>query len=92
MPTLAFVLPFGDATIPILAPEHLIVCKVAFDRRKDWLDIHKILFVTAGDLDAHEVPRWVERLLGSEDRWSRRLAKLPPAATSAAARRGSRAH
>ena len=30
-------------TIPILAPEHLAVCKAMFDRPKDWLDIEQML-------------------------------------------------
>ena len=35
--------PFGGVTIPILAPEHLAICKAMFDRRKDWLDIEQML-------------------------------------------------
>ena len=34
---------FGPVDIPILAPEHLIVCKAVFDRPKDWLDIEEML-------------------------------------------------
>ncbi len=34
---------FGPVDIPILAPEHLIVCKAIFDRPKDWLDIEEML-------------------------------------------------
>ena len=34
---------FGPVVIPILAPEDLIVCKVVFDRPKDWLDIEEML-------------------------------------------------
>lgn len=68
--------PFGDAQIPILAAEHLVVCKTVFDRRKDWLDIEQILFTTAAELDVTEVMRWVDRLVGSSDRRSKRLAGL----------------
>ena len=40
---------FGPVDIPILAPEHLIVCKAVFDRPKDWLDIEEMLrWGTAG--------------------------------------------
>ncbi|HTK17038.1 MAG TPA: hypothetical protein VL769_11645, partial [Acidimicrobiia bacterium] len=39
--------PFGERTIPILAPEDLLVCKAVFDRRKDWIDIDQILELTA---------------------------------------------
>jgi hypothetical protein len=68
--------PFGDADIPILAPEHLIVCKTVFDRRKDWLDIEQILFTTARELDVIEVRTWSERILGTTDRRTKRLSRL----------------
>jgi hypothetical protein len=32
---------FGPVQIPILSPEHLIVCKAIFDRPKDWVDIEE---------------------------------------------------
>jgi Domain of unknown function (DUF1814). len=65
--------PFGNATIPILAPEDLLVCKTVFDRRKDWIDIDQILALTAGDLDIDDVRRWVTRIVGADDP---RYAKL----------------
>lgn len=68
--------PFGDTQIPILAAEHLVVCKTVFDRRKDWLDIEQILFTTASELDVAEVTRWVERLVGANDRRAKRLSGL----------------
>ena len=34
---------FGPVRIPILSPEHLIVCKVVFDRPKDWLDVEEMI-------------------------------------------------
>ena len=63
----------GEVTIPILAPEDLLVCKTVFDRRKDWIDIDQILALTAGDLDIDDVRRWVTRIVGADDA---RLAKL----------------
>lgn len=68
--------PFGDTTIPILAPEHLIVCKVAFDRRKDWLDIEQMLFTQAQTLDTDEVMQWVRRIVGPDDRRVKRVERL----------------
>lgn len=68
--------PFGDARIPILAPEHLIVCKAVFDRRKDWLDIEQMLFITARDLDVPAVTSWSTRIMGADDRRTRRLGDL----------------
>src|SRR4051812_8715406 len=35
--------PFGDDEIPVLGPEHLLVCKAVFDRPKDWIDIEQML-------------------------------------------------
>ena len=53
--------PFADTDIPILAPEHLLVCKVVFDRPRDWVDIDAML--DAGvTLDTAEVMRWVGRI------------------------------
>ena len=68
--------PFGDTQIPILAPEHLVVCKAVFDRRKDWIDIEQVLFLTAAELDVEEVTKWMDRLVGSTDRRATRLRGL----------------
>ena len=69
------VVPFGSASIPILAAEHLVVCKVVFDRPRDWVDIDSVL---AGDteLDVAEVIRWVGRIAGDEDRRYRRITAV----------------
>lgn len=58
--------PFADTTIPILSPEHLLVCKAIFNRPKDWLDIEQIA-VTVEDLDAAEILSWLQRVLGADD-------------------------
>jgi hypothetical protein len=64
--------PFNDTTLPILAPEHLAVCKAMFDRTKDWLDIEQILVAT-DPLDLAEIESWLERMVGESDP---RMAKL----------------
>lgn len=58
--------PFGEDRLPILAPEHLVVCKVVFDRPKDWLDIEQVL-VCVDDLDGDEIRGWLDRIVGVED-------------------------
>jgi hypothetical protein len=58
--------PFGDATIPVLAPEHLLVCKAIFNRPKDWLDIEQML-IGVEDLDTDEVGMWLDRIVGPDD-------------------------
>lgn len=58
--------PFAGTTVPILAPEHLIVCKAVFDRPKDWLDIEQVL-VAADHVDRDEVDTWLTRIAGAKD-------------------------
>jgi hypothetical protein len=58
--------PFGETRIPVLAPEHLLVCKAIFNRSKDWLDIEQML-VCVEDLDIDEVRGWLDRIVGVED-------------------------
>jgi hypothetical protein len=67
--------PFRDATIPVLAPEHLLTCKVIFNRPKDWLDIEQIL-VGALDTDRAEVADWLDGIVGADDPRALRFAEL----------------
>jgi hypothetical protein len=73
--------PFGGTTVPILAPEHLAVCKAVFDRRKDWLDIEQML-IAADELDVGAVEKWLERMVGSRDPRLARLAEIKAAVPS----------
>lgn len=67
--------PFADTTIRVLSAEHLVVCKVVFDRPRDWVDIDAIL--TQGTpVDAVEVLRWVGRVLGDDDPRYQRVGAL----------------
>ncbi len=59
--------PFGSETIRVLAPEDLLVCKVVFNRRKDWIDIEQMLLLTAGTLDIDDVRRWIAAIAGADD-------------------------
>jgi hypothetical protein len=79
--------PFADAEIPILAVEHLVVCKVVFDRPRDWVDIDAVLQTgtpTGGpigspidsSIDAAEVIRWVGRITGDRDARYERIVAL----------------
>ena len=70
---------FGPVLIPILAPEHLIVCKAIFDRPKDWVDIEEIV-VWGTEVDEVMVLRWVDELLGADSAQYERLAGLLGAA------------
>ncbi len=67
--------PFADGEIPILAPEHLVVCKAVFNRAKDWVDIDAMRALGHG-LDTAEVLRWVGRIAGDADPRYERIAAL----------------
>lgn len=67
--------PFGQTRIPILAPEHLLVCKTIFNRPKDWLDIEQML-VCVGDLDIEEIRGWLDRIVGADDPRRERFDRL----------------
>jgi hypothetical protein len=69
------IVPFADTTIPVLAAEHLIVCKVVFNRPRDWVDIDAML-VAEMPIDAAEVLRWVGRIAGDTDPRYDRIAAV----------------
>jgi len=58
--------PFGEDRLPVLAPEHLLVCKTVFDRPKDWLDIEQVL-VCVEDLDLQAIRTSLDRIVGPQD-------------------------
>ncbi len=64
--------PFGEDRLPVLSPEHLVVCKSVFDRPKDWLDIEQVLVCTE-NLNTGEIAKELDRLLGPDDHRPRRF-------------------
>lgn len=75
MATRAREVNFGPTRIPILSPEHLIVCKAVFDRPKDWVDIEEML-AWGTSIDRALVLRWIDDLLGADSDRRTRLAQL----------------
>lgn len=67
--------PFAGGTISILAAEHLIVCKVVFNRPRDWVDIDAVLSDET-PVDPAEVLRWVGRIAGDDDPRYERIAAV----------------
>jgi hypothetical protein len=67
--------PFSDATITILGADHLVVCKVIFDRPRDWVDIEAMLAAGA-EVSTAEILRWVARIAGDEDPRYDRIAAV----------------
>ncbi len=68
-------LPFAGGTIPVLAPEHLAVCKAMFDRPKDWIDIEQILVAT-DPFDLPEVEAWLVSMVGESNSRLERLREI----------------
>lgn len=71
----AIEVPFAETTIRVLSATHLSVCKVVFNRPRDWVDIEAMLDAGA-DLDAAEIMRWVGRICGDNDQRYQRIAAL----------------
>jgi len=67
--------PFSGTRIPILAPEHLAICKAVFDRPKDWLDIEAMLIVSE-PLDVSTIESWLTRMVGPDDKRLEKLGEL----------------
>jgi hypothetical protein len=67
--------PFGETRIPVLAPEHLLVCKAVFNRPKDWLDIEQML-VCVEELGTDEVRMWLDRIVGADDPRAARFERM----------------
>jgi len=67
--------PFGDVRIPILAPEHLLFCKVLFDRSKDWLDAEQMI-VCVDDLNVGALLGELDRAVGEDDQRTARFKAL----------------
>ena len=67
--------PFAGATIPLVAPEHLVIRKSLLDRPKDWSDIEALLRADP-DLDIAEIETWVRRLAGDGDDRVTKLQEL----------------
>jgi hypothetical protein len=68
---------FGPVQIPILSPEHLIICKAIFSRPKDWVDIEEMI-AWGTTIDTAAVLCWVDNILGADSEQHARLSGLLP--------------
>jgi hypothetical protein len=66
---------FGPVEIPILAPEHLVVCKAVFDRPKDWVDIEEMV-AWGTPIDAATALGWMDSIVRGRSPQRTRLARL----------------
>ncbi len=63
----ARVVEYVGTMIPVLSAEDLIICKAAFNRPQDWLDIENMFQVQASALDAAYLRRWLSEFYQPED-------------------------
>lgn len=59
--------PFGDAEIPILSAEDLILHKLLFNRPKDWRDIADMLYAQRELLDRSYIEAWLSYFLPPDE-------------------------
>ncbi|MBI2761260.1 MAG: nucleotidyltransferase [Chloroflexi bacterium] len=69
------VVPFTGESIPVLSAEDLVVCKVAFNRDKDWLDLREIARVQGPRLDVAYIEHWL-KTFGEDDPRTARFQAL----------------
>lgn len=69
------IVPFANGTIPLVAPEHLVIRKALLNRTKDWIDIEQI-FVATYPLDLGEIETWLERMVGNDDPRAKKLDEV----------------
>lgn len=67
--------PFENRQIPILGAEDLAMCKILFNREKDWLDVREML-ITGDVLNASAVSTLLRDLVGAADARTLRFAGL----------------
>ncbi|MBI3979296.1 MAG: nucleotidyltransferase [Chloroflexi bacterium] len=64
---------FAGTKIHVISAEDLIICKSAYDRRKDWLDIESIFQIQRQHLDQAYVRRWLDEFFPPEDERIRKI-------------------
>lgn len=68
--------PYGSEQIPVLSAEDLAVCKIAFNREKDWLDLREVVIVQGEQLDTAYIMHWLGLILGLDDPRTQRFQAL----------------
>jgi len=59
--------PFGEAQIPVISAEDLLICKVLYDRPKDWVDIEAVAKTRGAELNTDYMRSWLSEAIGEAD-------------------------
>jgi len=68
--------PWGPETMSILSAEDLVICKVLFNRPRDWVDIGGVTMIRARTLDVGYILAWLDDMLGLTDERVLRFRRL----------------
>jgi hypothetical protein len=68
--------PFDGGAINVLSGEDLAVCKVVFNRPKDWPDVRQMLAIQGSAFDVDYTRRWLVEILGADSDEVRRFEEL----------------
>jgi hypothetical protein len=58
--------PFDGGDITVLSGEDLAICKIIFDRPKDWPDIRQMVAMQGPAFDVEYVRYWLREILGED--------------------------
>ena len=67
------VVDFAGVKIPVLSAEDLILCKSAYDRPRDWIDIENMFQIQRQDIDGEYLRRWLNEFFEPDDERARKL-------------------
>ncbi|MGI8554172.1 MAG: hypothetical protein ACR2PL_25800 [Dehalococcoidia bacterium] len=67
---------YAGTEIHVLSAEDLILCKAAFDRAKDWVDIEDVCKIQGKRLDQRYLRRWLSEFYEPSDQQCQRIEGL----------------
>ena len=59
-------LPLDGGEITVLSAEDLAICKIAFNRAKDWTDLWQMIATQGEAFDIEYVRRWLRAMFGAQ--------------------------
>lgn len=68
--------PFDGGEIAVLSAEDLAICKIAFNREKDWRDLWQMAATQGESFDLAYIRGWLTEMFGTESSESRKFEAL----------------
>lgn len=67
--------PFDGAEIPVLSIEDLLICKVLYNRPKDWLDVSAVVAAEGPLINRAYIESWLSYFLGPDSEPAQLMAQ-----------------